>query len=289
VLSCPRRLGSVGVTTPSQRLCSARPIDWRAERPRRGAVPRVRRGLLADAAAHGLPDGRRPWAGCGSGPDVGGQDVPGVEPDPRRADDRGVRGAGDGDDRNVVVAAALVGELAAAVLPDGAVGDRAAELAEADELRRSLLTIPARQRAALVSRFYNNLTRGRWGPGDLVVAGGRGCRGPGAAPVSMQDVGCSSGRAAGRRTCGPSVVPVTGAQLPALREAVSGLRPRCELSAGRSGRVVQACDLRVRVRSGHCSATRLLYFAAVQPGAEISSGGQDDLGMTACLPACRDS
>jgi RNA polymerase sigma-70 factor, ECF subfamily len=50
------------------------------------------------------------------------------------------------------------GELVSAALPDGAVGDGAAELAEADEMRQLLMTIPARQRAVLVLRYYNDLS-----------------------------------------------------------------------------------------------------------------------------------
>jgi RNA polymerase sigma-70 factor (sigma-E family) len=55
------------------------------------------------------------------------------------------------------------GELAAAAPPDRMVGDPTAELVEADEMRRLLLTIPARQRAVLVLRFYDDLSEAEVG------------------------------------------------------------------------------------------------------------------------------
>jgi RNA polymerase sigma-70 factor (ECF subfamily) len=52
------------------------------------------------------------------------------------------------------------GEVASAVQPEGTVGDSAGELAEADEMRRLLLTLPARQRTVLVLRFYDDFSEG---------------------------------------------------------------------------------------------------------------------------------
>jgi RNA polymerase sigma-70 factor (sigma-E family) len=50
------------------------------------------------------------------------------------------------------------GERPADQLPDQPLADPANDLAEADGVRRLLLLLPARQRAVLVLRFYNDMT-----------------------------------------------------------------------------------------------------------------------------------
>ncbi|GAA3209412.1 SigE family RNA polymerase sigma factor [Dactylosporangium siamense] len=49
-------------------------------------------------------------------------------------------------------------ERPAVSLPDSAVADASGELADADEMRRLLLTLPARQRAVLVLRYYDDMS-----------------------------------------------------------------------------------------------------------------------------------
>lgn len=50
------------------------------------------------------------------------------------------------------------GETTVEQLPEGAVGDATDRLAESDHMRRLLLRLPARQRAAVVLRYYEDLS-----------------------------------------------------------------------------------------------------------------------------------
>jgi RNA polymerase sigma factor (sigma-70 family) len=50
------------------------------------------------------------------------------------------------------------GEVPSSPVPDRASGDTAAAVAGRDVLRRALLTLPPRQRAAVVLRFYEDLS-----------------------------------------------------------------------------------------------------------------------------------
>jgi RNA polymerase sigma-70 factor (sigma-E family) len=50
------------------------------------------------------------------------------------------------------------GERPAVSVPDSTVEDASGGLADADEMRRLLLTLPARQRAVLVLRYYDDMS-----------------------------------------------------------------------------------------------------------------------------------
>jgi DNA-directed RNA polymerase specialized sigma24 family protein len=49
-------------------------------------------------------------------------------------------------------------EPALAVLPDVAVADRSRQIDDADQLRRALASLPPRQRAVLVLRYFDDTT-----------------------------------------------------------------------------------------------------------------------------------
>ena len=122
-------------------------------------VPRVRRGPLAGPAAHRLPARRRLGHRRGPAADRAHQDLPGLAAAGRDRGGRAVRPPGAGQHGDQLVAAALArraahrGAARAGRRPTGSTSSSSATRCGGTSRR-----CPARQRAVLVLRFYEDLS-----------------------------------------------------------------------------------------------------------------------------------